>query len=80
MDSTGQIFTDQTGRFILPSSQGYTQLLIIYLYDTNFIHAKPMKSKRPQPSLLLTKQATPSLVPTASNLAFNVSTMKHLLP
>jgi hypothetical protein len=30
MDSTGQIFTDQTCRFILPSSQGYTQLLIIY--------------------------------------------------
>jgi hypothetical protein len=26
MDSTGQIFRDQTSRFILPSSQGYAQL------------------------------------------------------
>jgi hypothetical protein len=45
MEPTGQIFTDQTGRFILPSSQGYNQLLILYCYDANYIHAEPMKSK-----------------------------------
>jgi hypothetical protein len=45
MESTGQIFTGQTGRFILPSSQGFTQLLVLYCYDANYIHAEPMKSK-----------------------------------
>jgi hypothetical protein len=40
MDSTGQVLTDQMGHFILPSSQGYTQLLILYSYDANFIHAE----------------------------------------
>jgi hypothetical protein len=45
METTGQVFTNQTGRFILPSSQGYTQLLILYCYNANYIHAKPMKSK-----------------------------------
>ena len=45
MQSTGQIFTDQTGRFVIPSSTGNTQLLIIYDYDSNYIHAEPMKSK-----------------------------------
>jgi hypothetical protein len=45
MESTGQIFTNQTGCFILPSSQGFTQLLVLYCYDANYIHAEPMKSK-----------------------------------
>jgi hypothetical protein len=45
MQTTGQVFTDQTARFILPSSQGYTQLLILYCYNANYIHAEPMKSK-----------------------------------
>jgi hypothetical protein len=45
MESTGKIFTDQTGRFILPSSTGNNQLLVLYDYDSNFIHAEPMKSK-----------------------------------
>jgi hypothetical protein len=41
----GQIFTDQTGRFILPSSTGNTQLFLLYDYDSNSIHAEPMPSK-----------------------------------
>jgi hypothetical protein len=45
IDTTGKIFTDQTGRFPLPSSQGNTQLLVLYDYDSNFIHAEPMKTK-----------------------------------
>jgi hypothetical protein len=43
--STGKIFRDQTGRFILPSSTGNTQLMVVYDYDSNYIHAEPMKSK-----------------------------------
>jgi hypothetical protein len=43
--TTGQIFTDQTGRFLLPSSTGNTQLFVLYDYDSNSIHAKPMPNK-----------------------------------
>jgi hypothetical protein len=42
---TGLIFTDQTGEFVIPSSTGNNQLLVIYDYDSNYIHAEPMKSK-----------------------------------
>jgi hypothetical protein len=80
MDSTRQFFTDQTGCFILPSSQGYTQLLIIYLYDTNFIHAEPMKSKTASAILAAYKAGHSILSAHGLNLAFNVSTTKHPLP
>jgi len=43
--TTGKIFTDQTGHFIIPSSTRYTQLFILYDYDSNSIHAKPIKNK-----------------------------------
>ena len=62
MDSTGQIFTDQTGRFILPSSQGNTQLLILYSYDANYIHAEPMKSKSTASILTAYKSAYATLI------------------
>ena len=45
LEPTGQIFTDQTGRFILPSSTGNTQLFIVYDYDSNSILAEPMRNK-----------------------------------
>jgi hypothetical protein len=45
IEHTGQNFTDQTGRFILPSSTGNTQLLVLYDYNSNYIHAEPMKTK-----------------------------------
>ena len=45
MPSTCATFTDQTGRFITPSSQGNNQLMILYDYDSNSIHAEPMPSK-----------------------------------
>jgi hypothetical protein len=44
-ECTGKLFTDQTGRFILPSSTGNTQLFIMYCYDSNYIYAEPMQSK-----------------------------------
>ena len=43
--ATGKIFTDQTGRFIVPASTGNTQLFILYDYDSNSIHAEPMPNK-----------------------------------
>ena len=43
--TTGQIFTDLTGRFIQPSSLGNSDMLVLYEYDSNFIHVEPMKNK-----------------------------------
>ena len=40
--TTGQIHTDQTGQFVVPSSTGYNYLLILYDYDSNSILAEPM--------------------------------------
>ena len=41
----GKIFTNQTGRFIVPSNTGNNYLLVLYDCDSNFIHAQPMKSR-----------------------------------
>jgi hypothetical protein len=43
MAPTGQVYTDQTGRFITPSSNGKNYLLILYNYDSNAILAEPLK-------------------------------------
>jgi hypothetical protein len=43
--TTGQIFTDQTGHFIVPARMGNTQLFILYDYDSNSIHAEPIPNK-----------------------------------
>jgi hypothetical protein len=45
-EPTGQIYTDQTGRFISPSSTGNNYLMIMYDYDSNFIFAQPMKNRQ----------------------------------
>ena len=49
--TTGQIFTDLTGRFIQPSSQGNSDMLVIYDFDSNYIHVEPMPNKT-GPSIL----------------------------
>jgi len=45
MQPTGQIYTDQTGKFIQPSSNGNNYLIILYDYDSNGIFAEPMKTR-----------------------------------
>jgi hypothetical protein len=42
---TGQIHTDQTGQFTVPSISGNKYLLILYDYDSNYIHAEPLPSR-----------------------------------
>lgn len=42
---TGQVYTDQTGKFIIPSSNGYNYIMILYDYDSNAIIAEPMMSR-----------------------------------
>ena len=41
----GKIYTDQTGRFPVTSSQGNVYILILYSYNTNAIIAKAIKSR-----------------------------------
>ena len=45
METTGQIYTDQTGQFVIPSSEGNNYLLILYDYDSNAILAEPMRTR-----------------------------------
>jgi hypothetical protein len=78
--STGKIFTDQTGRFILPSSTGNTQLMEVYDYDSNYIHAEPMKSKTGPAILELrhTNESTKNSVQQACVHDCNASTINVL--
>ena len=43
---TGQVFSDQTGRFEVPSSKGNQYLFILYHYDSNTIHAEPIPDRQ----------------------------------
>jgi hypothetical protein len=43
--NTGQIYTDQTGRFITPSTTGNNYIMILYDYDSNSIFAQPYANK-----------------------------------
>lgn len=42
---TGQIYTDQTGKFPTTSSHGMKELFILLDYDSNSIHAIPMRDR-----------------------------------
>ncbi len=42
-DITGQIFMDQTGRFPVTSNRGHAYLVILYVYNANFISSVPIK-------------------------------------
>ena len=48
IETTGKIYTDQTGRFPHASSRGYKYILILYSYDANAILAEPIKSRTAQ--------------------------------
>jgi hypothetical protein len=43
--ASGQIYTDPTGCFLVPSVSGNLYILVVYDYDSNFIHAEPMKNR-----------------------------------
>jgi hypothetical protein len=45
IDVTGQIHSDQTGRFPTTSSRGNKYVMIVYDYDSNAILAKPLTSR-----------------------------------
>ena len=50
-DVTGKIYTDQTGRFPVTSTRGNKYILVAYDYNSNIIHAEPLKT-RTGPDLL----------------------------
>jgi hypothetical protein len=45
IEPTGQIYTDQTGRFVTPSSTGNNYLMVLYDYDSNHIFPLPIKNR-----------------------------------
>ena len=44
MDLTGKFYTDQTGRLPVTYSKGNKYILISYQYNSNTIHAEPLKT------------------------------------
>jgi hypothetical protein len=74
MEPTGQIYTDQTGQFVTPSSNGNNYLLILYDYDSNCILAKPLippPPSSPPTSVSTPDSATLDLVPNSDALTAN---------
>jgi hypothetical protein len=49
--TTDMVYTDPTGKFLVPSVSGNQYLLIVYEYDSNYIHAEPMID-RTDPSII----------------------------
>ena len=43
--ASGQIYSDQTGKFIVASSTGNNYILVVYDYDSNSILVEPMRSR-----------------------------------
>jgi hypothetical protein len=58
---TGKIYTDQTGRFPVTSSQGNKYLFVLYDYDSNAIRAEPIKSRQQDELLRAYKKITQHL-------------------
>ena len=50
-EPTGHIYSDQTGKFVTPSSHGNNYVMIVYDYNSNRIFAEPFKTKS-APSIL----------------------------
>jgi hypothetical protein len=45
IEITGQIYSDQTGRFPVTSSKGNKYIMIVYDYDSRAILAEPIKNR-----------------------------------
>jgi hypothetical protein len=70
---TGQIYSDQTGRFPVTSSRGHKYLFVLYDYDSNAILAEPIKSRKQDELLRAYKTLTQhlrkrGLIPTLQRL------------
>ena len=45
-EATGKIYTDPTGRLLVPSTKGKEYTLYGYDYDSNHVFAEPMKNRK----------------------------------
>ena len=45
IEHKGKVYTDQTGRFPVPSSQGNNYVFVYYCQDSNYIHFEPIKNQ-----------------------------------
>ena len=45
IETTGKIYTDQTGRFPVTSSRGNQYVMVLYDYDTNAILTEPLRNR-----------------------------------
>jgi hypothetical protein len=61
-DAQGQIYTDQPGRFLVSSSSGNSYMLVLYDYDSNYIHVEPMPSRSKESILAAYKNAIAVLI------------------
>ena len=55
--STSQIFTDQTGRILIRSTSGNSNFIILYDFDSNYIHAETIPSRTRYQILLAYQRA-----------------------
>jgi hypothetical protein len=46
VDATGQVYSDQTGKFIVPSSRGNNYIFLLYNYDSNSIHVEAIPNRQ----------------------------------
>jgi hypothetical protein len=53
--TTSMVYTDPNGKFLVPSVSGNKNVLIVYEYDINYIHAEPMID-RTRPSIIAAYQ------------------------
>jgi hypothetical protein len=53
--TTGMVYTKPTGKFLVPSVSGNQYILVVYEYDSNYIHAEPMID-RTGPSIIAAYQ------------------------
>jgi hypothetical protein len=44
--ATGQVYTDQTGRFPVDANDGHKYLMVLYDYDSNAILTAPLRDRR----------------------------------
>ena len=52
IEITGRTFSDQTGRFVCPSISGNNHVFAVYDYDSNFIHALPIPTRKKEHILM----------------------------
>ena len=58
----GQVHTDQTGRFPVPSTNGNNYVMVLYAYDANAILVAPLKSRSANNILIAYKKLHARLV------------------